>query len=643
MEIKLKKLSIRNFKGIPDRNIEFSAPTIISGANATGKTTVFDAFTFLLFGKNSNGEEKFQMRPLNDDGSVIHNTEIVIDGEFELDYGETAKTVTLKKTTKEKWVKRRGSDTTELQGNETTYEIDGYPRTEREYKEFISGLIDEKVFRMITNPKYFPNLPWKEQRAILMSLITQKTDAELARSMGGYEDIIDELEKAPSTDDILTKYRKSLNELKKEQAELPVRIDEVYKQGNDAAQQNSVLRTELSEVEASVSNVSFEDYNSKFNDAVLERTRLETELRKANAQFDSEQSDKKFASMEAIRKAEYDYTVASGDVVTLSKSAENHKAVLQSIKNEIAEAEHNLEKLSQEQMDESKAVCPVCGRRFTEKKIGKLKEEFYKHINEQMQFLRGLITEKNGEFQAASLRIDEISAELHQKKIRLVNAETALKEAKASYQEPESVRFVETDIYKDLSKQITDVIAAIDKYGAARADQDTAMKENADKLARIEIIKAAIKTNETIVQSANDRITELQGELRKVGDKVNYCEKMVNLVEKFIREKMDIISSQINDKFEFVNWKLFETQINGGLKETCECTISGVPYGSANNGHQIIAGLDVIKTLQSIYGAKAPIFIDNAESVNTFNYPDMDCQMVFLRVTDDNELKITTA
>ena len=643
MEIKLKRLSIGNFKGIPQRTIEFQNPTIISGANATGKTTIFDAFTFLLFGKNSNGDEKFQMRPLNFDGSVVHNVEIILDGEFELIYGETSKTISLKKTTKEKWVKRRGSDVTELQGNETVYEIDGYPKTERDFKEYIASLIDEKAFKLITNPKAFVSLPWKEQRAILMSLISQQTDAEMARSMGGYLEIVGELEDH-SPDDIQAKYKKALNELKKQQSELPVRIDEVHKQGNEAAAEMTSLRSELAELEQAVSGVSFEDYDTQIHDAEMEQMRLESELRKANSKFDSDQSEKKFASMEAIRKAEYAHTVASGDCAALAKSVDSHKSVIQAIKKEVAEAEFNLDKLSKEQMDETKLSCPVCGRRFTEKKIGKLKEDFYKHINDKMQFLRNVITEKKAEFQAASMRLDELDSELHQKKVALVNAETELKSAKVAYQEPVKVSFVDTEDYKSLAKQIADVIAIIDMLEKSKAEQAEAMKENAAKLARIQEIKERITAGETAIEWANKRIESLREEQQIVSQKAMDCEKMLNLVEKFIREKMNLISSQINDLFGGgVGFKLFDLQINGGLKETCECTINGVPYSSANNGHQIIAGLEIIKVLQVVYGVKAPIFVDNAEAVNTFNYPAMDCQMVYLRVTDDNELRVTTA
>ena len=138
----------------------------------------------------------------------------------------------------------------------------------------------------------------------------------------------------------------------------------------------------------------------------------------------------------------------------------------------------------------------------------------------------------------------------------------------------------------------------------------------------------------------DERIEELQAEQREVAQKIADVEKMLYLLDEFIKYKLDKISDGINAMFDGISFKLFDSQLNGGVKEVCECTVNGVPYGSLNNGHRIIAGLQIIKALQKLYGAYLPIFIDNAESVNDFNMPDMDCQLIKLKVSDDKELKV---
>ena len=137
------------------------------------------------------------------------------------------------------------------------------------------------------------------------------------------------------------------------------------------------------------------------------------------------------------------------------------------------------------------------------------------------------------------------------------------------------------------------------------------------------------------------RIAELEAEKSAVGQKIAEQEQMIALTEDFIRTKMNRISSVINEKFRIVSFKLFDNQINGGLKECCECMpVNGIPFSSLNNGHRIIAGLDIIRSLSELNGVSCPVFIDNSEAVNENNFPEMQSQMIHLTVTDDKELKV---
>ena len=138
----------------------------------------------------------------------------------------------------------------------------------------------------------------------------------------------------------------------------------------------------------------------------------------------------------------------------------------------------------------------------------------------------------------------------------------------------------------------------------------------------------------------DDRIETLRDEQKEIGQKVADQEQMLYLLEEFIRFKLNKVSESINSHFKTVNFKLWEMQLNGGMKDCCECTVNGVPYSTLNSGHRIIAGLDIIQSLSELYGVTAPIFIDNAESLNEFNVPDMAAQMILLAVSDDKELKV---
>lgn len=111
------------------------------------------------------------------------------------------------------------------------------------------------------------------------------------------------------------------------------------------------------------------------------------------------------------------------------------------------------------------------------------------------------------------------------------------------------------------------------------------------------------------------------------------------MCEEFIRTKVELLEGSINNKFAgSISFKLFNKQINGGLNECCEATVNGVPFSNANTASQINAGLSIVNTLCNHFDVQAPIFIDNAESVNKIG--ETDSQLIKLIVSLDNTLKV---
>lgn len=168
---------------------------------------------------------------------------------------------------------------------------------------------------------------------------------------------------------------------------------------------------------------------------------------------------------------------------------------------------------------------------------------------------------------------------------------------------------------------------------------DELKAEKSDLQARLDEANAIIAKASMNVE-IDERIAELQAEQKEIGQKVADQEQMLYLLEEFIRFKLDKISDSINSHFKTVNFKLFEMQLNGGMKDCCECTVNGVPYSTLNSGHRIVAGLDIIRSLSEMYCVSCPIFVDNAESLNEFNVPDMDAQLILLTVSEDKQLKV---
>lgn len=658
MRIILKSLHGENFKGIKSIDIKFGEKkTKISGQNASGKTTVFDIFSWLFFNKNSAGEEKFNVRPLDKDGHRIDNVEIKVVGVIDVD----GKEVELSKVQKQNWVKKRGTDTVTLQGNINSFEIDGYPKSEAEFKTYISGLAQsEEMFKMLTNPQYFSSLKWKEQRDILMKLVADVSDVELAQTDAKYAPLLDELEKAPSTDDIRSKFSKALSEWKKKQAEIPVRIDESEKSKVDV----DVAEQELLKADLERKIEALEDLMAK-SDVRIDEMRSEEmhcqfEMSAIAQAMDNELSSKKHE----IENHKYDRERKLEDVrSSIRKAQDSIERSKKSISEQTLKKSDLVKRYKEEKekkfddskwiFDVSTTVCSLCGQRLPEDKIESLRADFSQRKADAIE----IFNEEHAKTLAMIVDDGNACAEM------IKNLTKNSKELENTINTLKLNEAEEIDIIKGFDEQISKIPSCADymqnaEYEKLKAKQDKLLADIAeleskgtDKVADYaKADKAKLKSqldevNKIIAQAAknvaiDDRIETLRDEQKEIGQKVADQEQMLYLLEEFIRFKLDKVSESINSHFKTVNFKLFEMQLNGGMKDCCECTVNGVPYSTLNSGHRIVAGLDIIRSLSELYCVSVPIFVDNAESLNEFNVPDMDAQLILLSVSEDKQLKV---
>lgn len=675
MKLKIRSLHMENFKGIKSLDVNFSNKTSIKGQNAAGKTTVFDAFTWLLFNKNSAGEEKFNVRPLDKDGDRIDNVEIKVVAVLDVD----GKEVELSKVQKQNWVKKRGTDTVALQGNVNSFEIDGYPKSEADFKAYVSNLAQsEDMFKMLTNPQYFSSLKWKDQRDILMRLATDVSDVELAQTDAKYAPLLGELEKAPSTDDIRAKFSKALSGWKKKQAEIPVRIDEAEKSkvDVDVAEQELAkvdLVRRIAECDKKMENAgsALGDLRSKemqlqFDMSGMEQT-MNRELSNKRSIMDAELRDCKnelehFAVTISLKEKQI-----SDNEKTITDADAERKKLGEQYNSEKAKAFDETPYLFDESkwiFDESTTVCSLCGQKLPADKIEQLKADFEERKTKAKADAKRKLNDSKSDFiTQKESNLEEIKAygfakknlieELTKKNADLNTEIDALKkqeqDAIAKKEElskqlseiPSEADYSQNEEYTKLKARHNEVLAEIKKLESDGADQIvTDLKaKKADLQSQLD------EVNKVIAQAANnvaidDRIETLRDEQKEIGQKVADQEQMLYLLEEFIRFKLDKVSESINSHFKTVNFKLFEMQLNGGMKDCCECTVNGVPYSTLNSGHRIVAGLDIIRSLSELYGVSVPIFVDNAESLNEFNVPDMDAQLILLSVSEGKQLKV---
>ena len=674
MKITIKSIHIENFKGINMLDVNFSVKTKISGQNAVGKTTIFDAFTWLLFNKNSSGEEKFNVRPLNE-GMRVDNVEIKVSAILDVD----GKEVELSKTQKQNWVKKRGTDTAVLQGNVNSFEIDGYPKSEADFKAYVSELAQsEEMFKMLTNPQYFSSLKWKDQRDILMKLVSEFSDVELAQTDAKYAPLLSELEKAPSMDDIRAKFSKALNEWKKKQAEIPVRIDEAMKSkvDIDVAEQELAktdLETKIADIDAKIKDsdgvmmeLGREEMQLQFDMSGIMQT-MNRDLTNRRIEIEAELPDlqnemKRFADTIALKERR-----VSENETVISNADSERKRLGEEYNTEKSKAFYEFPYLFDESkwvFDENSTVCSLCGQKLPEDKIEQLKADFesrkekakadaeeklkserFKFDTDKKVELNRLITigteKKNliAELTEENTNLQEEIEALKKQEKYAISKKEAL--SKTLSEMPVEADYLQNEEYVKMKSRHDEVLEKIEKMNANGEDAavESLKSEKEELQAHLDEVNSTIAKASMNVE-IDERIWQLQEEQKEIGQKVADQEQILYLLEEFIRFKLDKVSETINSHFKTVNFKLFEMQLNGGMKDCCECTVNGVPYSTLNSGHRIVAGLDIIRSLSELYGVSVPIFVDNAESLNDFNVPDMDAQLILLSVSADKQLKV---
>lgn len=628
--IMLKKLAIQNFKGCRERIIDFGNKTDILGANASGKTTIMDAFCWMMFNKDSGGSEKFNIRPLDSDGKMVDNVEIAVEATLDID----GATVTLQKVQKQNWVKKRGTDVVALQGNVNTYEIDSFPASEKEFKEKIASIIPEDLFKLLSDPRAFASLPWKKQREILLKFISEITDADvLETNKTEYAPIAEEV-LAAGVEKATDKAKKAMAKLKDRQKELPARIDEASKslvqvpELSDLELQRNTLNEQLEAVRKQ------RDDTSQAYKAVAD---LQAEIMQTKLDIGGIESRANESLDERRREVRRIHDNLESEVYELFQKRQGKDRELKQLQDSIEEKEKLRTSLGEKYkaaramtMDESETVCKLCGQTLPTDRIDQIRADFEKNKADMVNKILEQGRKVKSEIDEETAKIASLEPEIAALKVAWNNAITEKSKAyEAMNSIPASVDISENQEYQALQTKLSNLEAQLGNMDTGEnLKKQLEIRERGirEELDAVNKQFGVIESNERV----HDRIEELKAEQKEIGQKVADQEQKIFLLEKFSRTKMDMLADGINSKFGVVSFKLFEIQINGGMKDTCEMMVDGVPYSSLNSAAKIQAGLDVIAALARLYNVSVPVWLDNRESVSEI--PEIGGQVINLFV-----------
>lgn len=661
--ISIQQLTLVNFKGIKSLTIDLQDQTNIFGANGTGKTTVADAFTWLLFGKDTTDRKDFEIKTLDSNGVIIPE----IDHEVSAILSFDNDTLTLRRVLRENWVKKRGNEVREFAGNVTELYWNDVPVSVTEFTKKVNEILLEQVFKMITSPTYFNSIKWQDRRNLLIQIFGEVSNEDIAKGNPKYEALVAKLTQGKSLEDYNAQIKASIKKAKDELELIPARKDEVFR-SKPEAQDFKVLEIELEGYEKQLTKVDDEiaDVNKAFEAKLTSQREAKLKANNLKSEIEIiEQNAKKEAEIRLKPDTSVlDNLVKEKDTISQElQSFENAKITLESqkvgIENQIKSTEEKMNGLrSQWETENAKQIsfndndfhCPTCKREFEAGDVEAKKAEAITNFNtakkEKLNQINvdggNLKTQKenleielkaiNERLQVGTDKIAEVKGKL-QKVVDTIDLENTNNSSGVEVQSFENVYQSILALNNDYQEKILelDTIVITDEVGV---DNSELIEKRKGIVAEIDTIKAKLQTKKQI-ENAEARLQQLGDEEKALSQQIANVEKEQFLIENFIKEKVDRLEAVVNSKFKFVKFKMFDLQINGGLKETCEAMVNGVPYSDVNTASKINAGLDIINVLSEFYGISAPIFIDNAESVHTLI--DTDSQIVRLVVSEQHK------
>jgi DNA repair exonuclease SbcCD ATPase subunit len=644
-KLTLTRLLLKNFKGVRSFVIEMDGQNVkVFGDNATGKTTLFDSFVWLLFDKDSNNKKDFSLKTLSADGKELHGLEHEVEASFEFN----DRPLTLRKVFTEKWTKKRGSATSEFTGHTTDYYVDGVPSKLKEYKEKVDSIVQEDIFKLLTSPSYFnEQVKWQDRRKTLLEICGDIAEEEVIASDNSLAALPAILQGRT-----IENHRKVIAarraEINKELDKIPVRIDEIQRNLPSLEDLNKqAIESEINRLNGEIDEKQTLINNIRNGNAISAKQKeiQEIEINMLQLKQDHQaNSNEKVYSLKAKLQEE------KSNASILQAKIESHKQRKHMNAYTIKELSETTDRLRDEWQEVNKQVflheadceCPTCGQSLPEEQVQAAKDKalatFNKNKSDRLENIQKVgkrNKEKLDEVKNTDVGIDQeiqkIEGQLAEKKELVTKLQGQLSRVESTIvditENPEYVAKLQAK--EKINAEIRELREAADQSIQSIYGEVAELKAKRDSL-QGDLGKFVLEAQ------SKKRIAELMDQERDLAAEFEKLENELYLTEEFIRTKVHLLEEKINSKFKQARFKLFKQNINGGLEETCETLSNGVPYSSGlNNAAKINVGLDIINTLSDHYDFSAPIFIDNSEAVTKLI--DTKAQTVCLVVSEQDK------
>ena len=654
----LKSLELINFKGIShakfgDLNEKENS---FFGKNEAGKTTLFNAFLWLLFGKDLNNRKDYEIKPLDSENKPTKGLNAEVHAVLLVNNEEA----TMSRIYKEKWKTIKGSEDKVFDGHVTELIFNSVPMTLKEFNLKISEIVKEDLFKLITNPLAFEALEWKEKRAVLVSIVGELTDKELFDSDKDFKTLETKLSNKTLAE-YDTQLKASIKKSKEEKEDTPARIDELKRSKIEEADFD-FIESQISNKKELISEIDSQIENSgKSVQKVIDaNTKVQQEIQALNSQ-------KSEIEINLRSKAKQECFVDTSSIDALKSKLSNTSTMLKnsnnylnSLKENISNYERNIDSLESDRADlitkyntenaklfdaeKYSCTCPNCQTKFVyndepEKEFNIEKSQKLSKIIDQGNSIKSKIEEYKSQIKKVKNDLVEPQNDIEKYTSEINCLKDQIQNETNNLQSPKNEEEVfQTLITNDaqISKLNIEISTHQSKIKEVKQADVSELKQQKQALQSEIDSLTEKKANKSVNENLDKRIEELSSREKELSQVISNLEKEQFIIERFKKVKSESIEKSVNNLFQTVKFKLFDEQINGGLNPTCIALIDGVPFQAANTASQINAGLDIINTLCKANEVTAPIFIDNRESVTELI--PTDSQIINLVVSPEHEV-----
>lgn len=620
MEIIFKSISIKNFKGISDLHIDFKNKTILEGENGIGKTSVLDAITWCLFGKNFADEKIFKIKP-------------IVAGEEKKDITTSVELIMNDKT-----IERI------LEGDKSFIKVDGVKFGINEFGEYLRDNYDitPEEFKSLSNIDYIPSLNWKDLRNLIMGLVGEiKIDDVLQR---GEFDLIEEKIKsvgeAKTREDLTTTKSNLKNKIKKLDGNIDQKLKDIDSMVIDETETEELekakeaLKTKINEYNDLATEKAVQDKDLKLKEDYTNELKS---IEKAVETNDSliEEYKKSYESMNIdVETAKKTKIVLLNNRIDEENSKIDSKLLINArLENERLELRKKYDEEVNKEIIITNDKCSVCNQTLPQNKI---EEALKKAKDESIKIANGYALDAK----AKLIEIEDNNSLIQNYKDNIIKFNKEIEEIENNT----TFEIEETPTQKSIKQQIKIMEKRREELTLSHNDLENRIKELEDKILThktidfIEDISKYQNELEDITQklAKSDVLKEFKIQLKSLENQRKELIQEQELLNKkeqqliaFNNTRSEMLKEKLKDNFKLVDFITQETTKDGKLIETFKLAINGIEYDAINTGHKILLALDLVENIQRLKNKKIPILIDGLGELTRL--PELSTQIIGCR------------